>query len=112
MATAPSKDKQYRITDMVTDVQAITGLSKKDSRTAVDAVFYAVIKGTKDTGYSNLAGLGKLVIRQTKGGERKAFGKVVNSEPKNKVKFTPSRRFRKVVNGEIELSLESADDDD
>ena len=111
MAAAPSKEKQYRISNMVDDVQEITGLSKKDSRTAIDAVFYSMIKGTKETGYTSLAGLGKMVMRTTKGGERKAFGKVVNSDPKNKIKFTPSRRFRKVINGEIELTLESSDEE-
>ncbi|MFA5732928.1 MAG: HU family DNA-binding protein [Acidithiobacillus sp.] len=110
--SVPGKENQYRMANLVEDVQKMTGLAKKDARTAVDAVVYSIVKGTLETKYSNIVGLGKFVVKTTKGGTRSAFGREVTSVPKNKVKFAPSRRFRKVVNGEIDITFQSGDDED
>lgn len=97
------KDEQFRMPDLITVVQEVTSLSRRESKVAIQAVIYAVKKGLLDKGYVKIPGFGKFVKVHKKETERKFFGKMTQIPAKDVVKFRPLKNFKQIVNGQIDL---------
>lgn len=121
MATAKAKkkrrtkDEQFRMPDLITVVQEVTSLSRRESKVAIQAVVYAVKKGLLDKGFVKIPGFGKFIKIHKNAAERKSFGKMTKIPAKEVVKFRPLKSMKLLVNGKIELEKyveESADAND
>lgn len=98
-----AKDEQFRMPDLITVVQEVTSLSRRESKVAIQAVIYAVKKGLVEKGYVKIPGFGKFVKIHKNETERKSFGKMTKIAAKDIVKFRPLKNFKQVVNGQIDL---------
>jgi DNA-binding protein HU-beta len=98
-----TKDEQFRMPDLITVVQEVTSLSRRESKVAIQAVIYAVKKGLTDKGYVKIPGFGKFVKIHKDANERKSFGKMTKIPAKDVVKFRPLKSLKQLVNGVIEL---------
>jgi len=109
-----TKDEQFRMPNLITVVQDVTSLSRRESKVAIQAVIYAVKKGLLEKGYVKIPGFGKFVKIHKKETNRKSFGKMTNIPAKDVVKFRPLKNFKLLVNGAIELEeyVEEAEDKD
>jgi len=109
-----TKDEQFRMPNLITVVQEVTSLSRRESKVAIQAVIYAVKKGLLEKGYVKIPGFGKFVKIHKKETNRKSFGKMTNIPAKDVVKFRPLKNFKLLVNGAIELEeyVEEAEDKD
>jgi len=110
-----TKAEQFRMPDLITVVQEVTSLSRRESKVAIQAVVHAVKKGLMDKGYVKIPGFGKFVKIHKKATERKSFGKMTKIPEKDVVKFRPLKSLKLLVNGVIELEKfveedETADD--
>lgn len=110
-----TKAEQFRMPDLITVVQDVTSLSRRESKVAIQAVVHAVKKGLMDKGYVKIPGFGKFVKIHKKATERKSFGKMTKIPEKDVVKFRPLKSLKLLVNGVIELEKfveeeENADD--
>ena len=108
MATAPkrtrkAKEEQFRMPDLITVVQEVTSLSRRESKVAIQAVIYAIKKGITEKGYVKIPGFGKFVKIHKKEATRKSFGKMVNILAKDVVKYRPLKSMKQLVNHQIEL---------
>ena len=98
-----TKEEQFRMPDLITVVQDVTSLSRRESKVAIQAVIYAVKKGLLDKGYVKIPGFGKFVKVHKKETERKSFGKMTKIPAKDVVKFRPLKNFKLIVNGQADL---------
>ena len=98
-----TKEEQFRMPDLITVVQDVTSLSRRESKVAIQAVIYAVKKGLLDKGYVKIPGFGKFVKVHKKETERKSFGKMTKIPAKDVVKFRPLKNFKLIVNGQTDL---------
>ena len=98
-----TKDEQFRMPDLITVVQDVTSLSRRESKVAIQAVIYAVKKGLLEKGYVKIPGFGKFVKVHKKETERKSFGKMTKIPAKDVVKFRPLKNFKLIVNGQADL---------
>jgi len=98
-----SKAEQFRMPDLITVVQDVTSLSRRESKVAIQAVVYAIKKGLIEKGYVKIPGFGKFVKIHKKATERKSFGKMTKIPEKDVVKFRPLKSLKLLVNGAIEL---------
>ena len=110
-----TKDEQFRMPDLITVVQEVTSLSRRESKVAIQAVIYAVKKGLMEKGYVKIPGFGKFVKVSKKATTRKSFGKMTDIPAKDVVKFRPLKKLKLLVNGQEELESyveedETADD--
>ena len=98
-----TKAEQFRMPDLITVVQEVTSLSRRESKVAIQAVVHAVKKGLMDKGYVKIPGFGKFVKIHKKATERKSFGKMTKIPEKDVVKFRPLKSLKLLINGVIEL---------
>lgn len=98
-----TKDQQFRMPDLITVVQEVTSLSRRESKVAIQAVVYAVKKGLLDKGFVKIPGFGKFIKIHKDATERKSFGKMTKIPAKEVVKFRPLKSMKLLVNGKIEL---------
>jgi len=98
-----TKDEQFRMPDLITVVQEVTSLSRRESKVAIQAVIYAVKKGLLEKGYVKVPGFGKFVKIHKKETNRKSFGKMTNIPAKDVVKFRPLKQFKLLVNNVTKL---------
>jgi len=112
-----TKDQQFRMPDLITVVQEVTSLSRRESKVAIQAVIYAIKKGLVEKGYVKIPGFGKFVKVHKDATERKSFGKMTKIPAKDVVKFRPLKNLKLLTNGQIELEVyddeeEEADDEE
>jgi len=98
-----AKSDQFRMPDLISVVQEVTGLSRRESKVAIQAVVYSVKKGLLEKGYVKIPGFGKFVKLHREARDRKSFGKMVSIPAKDVVKFRPLKNLKQLVNGVIEL---------
>jgi nucleoid DNA-binding protein len=98
-----TKDEQFRMPNLITVVQDVTSLSRRESKVAIQAVVYAVKKGLLEKGYVKIPGFGKFIKISKKAADRKSFGKMTHIEAKDVVKFRPLKNMKQLVNGQAEL---------
>jgi DNA-binding protein HU-beta len=101
--TRKTKEEQFRMPDLITVVQEVTSLSRRESKVAIQAVIYAVKKGLTEKGYVKIPGFGKFVKIHKDANNRKSFGKMTAIPAKDVVKFRPLKSLKQLVNGQIEL---------
>jgi DNA-binding protein HU-beta len=101
--TRRSKDEQFRMPNLITVVQEVTSLSRRESKVAIQAVIFAVKKGLTEKGYVKIPGFGKFVKIHKDANTRKSFGKMTDIPAKDVVKFRPLKSLKQLVNGQIEL---------
>ncbi|MDO8640084.1 MAG: HU family DNA-binding protein [Nitrosarchaeum sp.] len=106
-----TKEQQFRMPDLITVVQEVTSLSRRESKVAIQAVIYAIKKGMLDKGYVKIPGFGKFVKIHKKATERKSFGKMTKIPEKDVVKFRPLKSLKQLINGVIALEQYVAADD-
>lgn len=100
-----SKDEQFRMPDLITVVQEVTSLSRRESKVAIQAVIYAIKKGLVDKGYVKIPGFGKFVKVHKEACTRKSFGKMTDIPEKDVVKFRPLKNLKLLTNGQVELEV-------
>lgn len=98
-----TKEEQFRLPDLITIVQDVTSLSRRESKVAIQAVIYAIKKGLLEKEYVKIPGFGKFVKVHKNETERKSFGKMTKIPAKDIVKFRPLKNFKQLVNGQIDL---------
>lgn len=98
-----TKEEQFRMPDLITVVQEVTSLSRRESKVAIQAVVYAIKKGLLDKGFVKIPGFGKFIKIHKNATERKSFGKMTKIPAKEVVKFRPLKSMKLLVNGKIEL---------
>jgi len=107
-----TKEEQFRMPDLITEVQDITSLSRRESKVAIQAVIYAIKKGIVDKGYVKIPGFGKFVKIHKDATTRKSFGKMTDIPEKDIVKFKPLKNLKLLTNGKVELDTYVNDDED
>jgi len=107
-----TKEDQFRMPDLITQVQEVTSLSRRESKVAIQAVIYAIKKGVLDKGYVKIPGFGKFVKIHKLACTRKSFGKETNIPEKDVVKFKPLKNLKLLVNGKVDLEQYVSDDSD
>lgn len=107
-----SKENQFRMPNLISEVQEITGLSRRESKVAIQAVIYAIKKGILDKGFVKIPSFGKFVKLHKKACTRKSFGKETNIPEKDVVKFKPLKNLKLLVNKKLELEQYVNDDED
>ena len=107
-----AKENQFRMPDLITQVQEVTSLSRRESKVAIKAVIYAVKKGVIEKGYVKIPGFGKFVKIHKKACTRKSFGKETKIPEKDVVKFKPLKNLKLLVNGKVDLEQYVNDDED
>lgn len=105
-----TKADQFRLPDLITEVQEITSLSRRESKVAIQAVIYSIKKGVLSKGYVKIPGFGKFVKIHKEATERKSFGKDTKIPAKDVLKFKPLKNLKLLVNGKIELEQYVSDD--
>lgn len=106
-----TKEEQFRLPDLITVVQDVTSLSRRESKVAIQAVVYAIKKGLLEKEYVKIPGFGKFVKVHKGATERKSFGKMTNIPAKDVVKFRPLKNFKQLVNGQIDLEMYESDEE-
>lgn len=106
-----TKAEQFRMPDLISVVQGVTSLSRRESKVAIQAVVYAIKKGMLEKGYVKIPGFGKFVKIHKEANERKSFGKMTSIPAKDVVKFRPLKNLKQLINGQIELEVYTDDDD-
>jgi DNA-binding protein HU-beta len=106
-----TKAEQFRMPDLITVVQGVTGLSRRESKVAIQAVVYAIKKGMMEKGYVKIPGFGKFVKIHKVATDRKSFGKMTSIPAKDVVKFRPLKNLKQLINGQIELEVYTDDND-
>jgi len=107
-----TKDQQFRMPDLITQVQEVTSLSRRESKVAIQAVIYAIKKGIIDKGYVKIPGFGKFVKIHKEATSRKSFGKMTDIPEKDIVKFKPLKNLKLLVNGKVDLEQYVNDEDE
>ena len=105
-----TKENQFRMPDLITEVQEVTSLSRRESKVAIQAVIYSIKKGVLEKGYVKIPGFGKFVKIHKKATSRKSFGKQTDIPEKDVVKFKPLKNLKLLVNGKIELEQYTNDE--
>ena len=106
-----TKAEQFRMPDLISVVQTVTSLSRRESKVAIQAVVYAIKKGMLEKGYVKIPGFGKFVKIHKNATDRKSFGKMTSIPAKDVVKFRPLKNLKQLINGQIELEVYTDDDD-
>jgi|GEM_PF-485112 len=110
--TRRTKDEQFRMPNLITVVQEVTSLSRRESKVAIQAVIYAVKKGLMEKGYVKIPGFGKFVTVHKNATTRKSFGKMTEIPEKDVVKFRPLKKLKLLVNGQEELESYVEEDEE
>ncbi len=86
-------------TEMLSALSEVTGLSKKDVKTLLDAMTEMAYKEVKKSGEFSLAGLGKLVKvnRKAREGRNPATGEAIKIPAKTVVKFRVAKAAKEAV---------------
>ena len=86
--------------DLVDDVATRTGLTKKDSAAAVDAVFAAITSSLVDGGGLTLVGFGSFGVseRSAKEGRNPKTGEKLSIAARKTVRFKPGKALKDAVN--------------
>ena len=103
------KKSQCRMPDIISQVQELTGLNRRDSKVAIQAVIYAIKLGVTQTQQVRIPGFGKFVKIHKDKSLRKSFGKMTEIPAKDIVKFRPLKAMKQLVNKEIQMEKFSAD---
>lgn len=86
-------------TEMLSALSEVTGLSKKDVKTLLDAMTEMAYKEVKKNGEFSLSGLGKLVKvnRKAREGRNPATGEAIKIPAKTVVKFRVAKAAKEAV---------------
>jgi nucleoid DNA-binding protein len=106
-----TKDEQFRMPDLITVVQDVTSLSRRESKVAIQAVVYAIKKGLLEKDFVKIPGFGKFLKIHKNATSRKSFGKMTDIPAKDIVKFRPLKSMKQLVNGVIDLEKYVEEDD-
>jgi integration host factor subunit alpha len=90
--------------DIVVNIQAATGLTKKDSAELLESVF-SIMKSTLEAGEKvKIAGFGNLEVRQKadRTGRNPQTGEAITIVARRVLTFKPSALLRQAVNGKAE----------
>lgn len=90
----------YNKQNLIDAVHAENGGSRANAERVVDKVLYEIKNAVNRKDKVSLAGFGILTIKQVKGrtGRNPRTGEAVQVEPHNKIKFTPAKSFKSLVN--------------
>jgi len=83
--------------ELVSEVAAKTGLSKKDAEAALNEVVAGLKKGIKKDGRFAVPDFGTFTVKKRKGriGRNPATGATINIKPSKTVGFKPAPGFKK-----------------
>ena len=85
--------------ELVDSIAKKTGLTKKDTQNAVDAMIESVMNALKDGDSVTLVGFGsfKVAERAARKGRNPQTGKPINIAARKTPKFTPGKDFKETV---------------
>ncbi|MFT6332422.1 MAG: DNA-binding protein HU-beta [Lentimonas sp.] len=87
-------------TDLIKEIATITGLSQKDSGSALEATLKVITKSLKKKDSVTLIGFGtfKTVKTAARKGRNPQTGKEIQIKASNRIKFTAGKALKEAVN--------------
>jgi DNA-binding protein HU-beta len=100
--SATDRERAMNKNDLIAEVAAKTGMSKRDAAIAVDAVFDTIAGSLKSGNAVKLPGFGNfgLAQRNSRLGRNPATGQPIQIPAQRVPKFSPSKNLRLAINGD------------
>lgn len=88
-------------TDIIEEIQATTGFTRKKSTEVLEAVFSTIKNALESGDYLRITGFGKFVVNQKadRPGRNPQTGETITLSSRKQLTFKPSGQLKKAING-------------